>query len=185
MLDTNVKLFEFHLPKQDVKSNALVLSGCVANLHQKAEHAIYSELEQWSHVLLNSNDYDKSIQIDFCFCNNYHNMYQKFWARCFSIRTDNGVLYKINGKRTRWNTVTKVNREGEMVLGIKIYLEEGVYNALMEANVILVEGFVALKHKYNTYGIATQLLKRDNKFEVLFADTYKYKRFDNINNFYH
>ena len=61
MLDTNVKLFEFHLPKQDVKSNALVLSGCVANLHQKAEHAIYSELEQWSHVLLNSNDYQKKI----------------------------------------------------------------------------------------------------------------------------
>lgn len=185
MLDANMTLFEFHLSNKDVKSNALVLNGCVANLNTKSDAQIYSELEELNCVSLNSNDYEKYLRIEFCFCDNYHDMYQKFWARCFTIRTDNGVRLKINGKKFMGYTVTKVNKQGEMVLSIGIYLDESIYSALLEANMILVEGFIALKNKYNIYGIATQLMREENGFKVLFANTYKLSKLENIEKFCH
>ena len=185
MLDTDVKLFEIHFPKQDVKNNTLILNGCNAYLNEKKESIIYSELEEMSYVYLNSNDYENYIQIEFSFCNNQSSSYQKYWARCFSIRTDNGVKIKINGIKYNYNTITKVNKRGDIVLGIVMFLKKDIYEALLEAKVILIEGFIALNRKCNTYGVAVELIKKRNKFKVIFANTFKYKKYDNIYNKWH
>lgn len=59
------------------------------------------------------------------------------------------------------------------------------YCLLLEVNLILIEGFFALKKPRNTYGIAIQLEKKEDDFKLRFANTYKVKKTGNINNLVH
>ena len=115
MLDTEIKLFTVSLPNREVKNNALVMTGCnayIRNFSDK-ESMLYSELEELSYSYLNKNDFENyRLEIDFCFENNLITPYHWFYAGCFSIRTDNGLIIKLNGNATK-KCLSKINMENK------------------------------------------------------------------------
>lgn len=174
MLDADIKLFDVHFPTNEVRKNALVLNGCNAILKKDDENReVYSEIEEMGYVYLNSKDYAQKLEVEFCFFNNQENPYQKFWARCYAVRTENGLIRKVNGMSCVYNGLTKVSMNNEIVLGICLYIDDSTYKALLEASVIVIEGALALGKKTNIYYISVKLQKVKNEFKIVYANTFK------------
>lgn len=188
MLNADVKLFEINLPAIDAKSHVgMIVSGCNAYMgtYMAGRDKVYSEWEENNYAYLNSNNYNgKVLELEICLQSNQDNIYADFYARCFTIRTDNGLRIKIDGfKHDRH--CTKMNMYNQVVMGVGLFLKDGEYALLQQANLILIEGFFALKRVNNTYGIAMQLVKGDEQYEIQFANTYKMKGIGNINGLAH
>ncbi|MBR6627075.1 MAG: hypothetical protein IKL04_03745 [Lachnospiraceae bacterium] len=188
MLDSNITLFDFQLPAMQANAtSAMVVGGCNAYVgnYIESKKRGYSELEENNYAYLNSNDYSgKVFEIEICLQSNDQNIYSEFYARCFSVRTDNNLCIKING----WlndKHYTKMNMNNQVVMGLGIFLKDEEYGRLLEANLILIEGFFAMRKPTNTYGIAIQLEKKDDAFKPRYANTYKMKQIKNINNLAH
>ena len=188
MLNANIKLFEVNLPAIQIKSSvAMIVAGCNAYVgnYIASEKRGYSEWEENNYAYLNCNDYNgKVFEIEICLQSNEQNIYSEFYIRCFSIRTDNGLNIKVNGLKNN-KYYTKMNMINQAVMGIGLFLKDEEYSLLLEANLILIEGFFALKRLRNIYGIAIQLEKNEDKFNLRFANTYKVKRIGNINHLAH
>lgn len=188
MFNADIKLFEIQLPKIEFSGLAtMIVTGCNAYIGElgAGEHRLYSELEQNNFAYLNCNDYNgKVFELEVCLQGKEKNMYANFYARCFSIRTDNGLRIKKNGPQNN-KRFSKVNMKGEVVVGIGWYLTDREYNALLSAEEILIEGFISINKVKNTYGLAVQLEKRDSEYEIKFANTYRLGKAENINEFVH
>ncbi|MBE5939666.1 MAG: hypothetical protein E7266_04630 [Lachnospiraceae bacterium] len=185
MFDADIKLFDLNFPTRESKGNALVINGCNAFIKKNGNKEVYSELEEMSYVYLNCNDYDQKMEMEFCFCNNQDNLYPRFWARCFAIRTDIGMTYKINGMRNTKPGYSKVNMYNQMTIGVGIFIDEEVYENLINANIIVIEGNIAIGKKTNIYKISIKLEKKNNEFKVVHANTFKTYLIRNIDSLCH
>lgn len=188
MLDAYVTLFNLQFGiMETLESKAMVVAGCNAYIGDSIskEDRVYSEWEENNYAYLNKNDYHgKVLELEICLHSISKYIYSEFYARCFAIRTDNGIRTKINGPQ-KSNWITKMNLHNQMVLGIGLFLSDYEYENLQKANMILIEGCFAIKKKNNTYGIAIQLKKKDSMYEVQFANTYKIKNIGSIDGLAH
>lgn len=183
MFDICEKLFELNFPKNEMPvTQAIVIAGCNAYMGDcVGDKKVYSEWEEKSYAYLNKNDYHgKVVEIEICLNSLSDYIYSEFYARCFAIRTDNGIGIKVNGPRNK-KCITKMNMYNQIVLGVGLFLSDHDYELLLKADRILIEGWIALKRKSNTYGIAVQLERKNADFEVQFANTYKSKGVRDIN----
>lgn len=183
MFNFHSTLFSISLPNKEVKNNALVMTGCNAYIQNFSdiEHTVYSEFEELNYSYLNKNDYESyRLEIEFCFENSLDSPYHWFYAGCFSIRTDNGVKIKLNGNPSE-KCLTKINMENKMVLGIGLFFKSNEeYTKILNSEVILIEGFIALDEYNNTFGISSKIIKDQNKWKIVFANTYKMDKKDDI-----
>lgn len=187
MLDIHNTLFKLNFSKIEMPvTQSIVIAGCNAYLGEcLGDKKVYSEWEENNYAYLNRNDHHgKVIEIEICLNSIPNYIYSEFYARCFAIRTDNGITIKINGPQ-KDKYIAKMNMYNQMVLGFGLFLSDQEYELLSNAEKILIEGCVALKRKNNTYGIAIQIERKNNNFEVQFANTYKMKRMGDINSLAH
>jgi len=179
MLDTT--LFNVSLPEASVGSKkALVLSGCRVELtHERP----YSEFEELNFYSINCNDYGcGKAEIELFFDNSFSDPYFEFYMQCITIRTDRGILCKINknpapdillGKR-----YSKVTKEGKVSFGLGYYFRaKEELMALSSSKEFCVEGFVAIRRKRNVYGFMCQMKKEQGEWQLTDGNTYQiYKR---------
>ena len=187
MLDPNITLFNTNFPRNEMPdTQAAIIVGCNAYVGEcLGNKNVYSEWEENNFAYLNKNGYHgKVIEIEICLKSIPQYIYSEFYARCFAIRTNNGIRIKINGPRKGKN-ITKMNMHNQIVLGVGLFLSDQDYDLLLNADKILIEGCIALKKKSNTYGIVIQLERKNTNFEVQFANTYKLKRMGNIDSLAH
>ena len=184
MLDSNITLLKTEIKNIDVRNESLLLSGCNVKLHKNEE--IYSEFDELNFSYLNSNDYGCwNMEIELCFENNFKNPYQEFYARCFTIRTDNGIRIKINGDNSD-KTYSKVNKDNKFVIGIGYFFSsEEEKEKILNCKLLCLEGFVALQKKKNVYGIMCRLCKDNDLWEVMDANTYRISKGISILNLFH
>lgn len=104
---------------------------------------------------------------------NQENLYPRFWARCFAIRTDNGTTCKINGMHNENPSYSKINMHNQMTLGVGVFIDEEVYENLINANIIVIEGAIAIEKKTNIYLVSIKLEKQNGEFKVVYANTFK------------
>jgi len=156
MLDTT--LFSVNLPEKEISKNkTLILCGCETRITPCID--VYSELDELNYYTLNNNDYGLSrldIQLDFQ--NNFEDPYFNFYVQCVSLRTNKGLLRKINynpfHKALRQNYYSKITKEGYMAIGISFYFEDSEQiQKLLNCDMFCMEGFIALKKKSNMYGV--------------------------------
>ena len=183
MLDSQIVFFQIALPNKEVKNKALVMTGCNAYIQNftNVGDTVYSEFEELNYSYLNKNDYESyRLEIEFCFENSLDSPYHWFYAGCFSIRTDNGVKIKLNGNPSE-KCLTKISIENKMVLGIGLFFKTNEeYRNILNSEVILIEGFVALDEYNNTFGISSKIIKDGNEWKIVFANTYKMDKKDDI-----
>ncbi len=188
MLDAknSITLFSVNTGKEQTNSNALVMCGCDAIIKSTNEAEVYSEFEEASYYYFNSNIDSNQLKIEFCFANNQKKSYQRFYVGCFSIRTDTGIVIKVNRNETyKQKKHVKININNELVIGISIFLESKEIGALKNAKIILIEGWIALDNKNNCYGISAKISKQGNQFVLERGNTYRYSKWDCITNKVH
>lgn len=190
MLNTQITLFEINLPNiqmAEKNTSAMVVRGCNAYIGEMSAGnvEVYSEFEELNYAYLNKNDYNgKVFELEVCLQSSKEYVYSGFYARCFSIRCDNGLRIKLNGLKND-KCYTKVNMNNQIVMGIGFFLSDEAYEMLQAAEIILIEGFFALEKVVNTYGIAIKLEKKKNKYKVRFANTYRLNKKEDINGLAH
>lgn len=184
MFDSKITLFEIQNEKSASINKALVLSGCNSILFP--EKIVYSELDDLNFSFLNSNDYGFGyINIEFCFENNLKEPYVDFYSACFSIRTDNEIVIKINGN-PKAKSFSKINKDNKLVLGISYYfISEIEREKILNCSIFCIEGFVSLNTKNNIYGIMCRMIKKDGDWSIKDANTYKVYKKIRINNLCH
>ena len=62
---------------------------------------------------------------------------------------------------------------------------KSLYESLLDANAIVIEGAIAIGKKSNVYMLSVKLEKKDDRFEIVYANTFKESGKRNINNFWH
>lgn len=191
----NTTLFGINLQNNaSAQNNALILSGCKVTL---VESKPYSELEEMNCCYLNSNDFAcGSVAVELYFDNIlYKNPYVKFFVNCISIRTDKGVLCKLNVNPSPYEeNYTKITKDGKLSIGIGYFfrtVEEK--KALNSCNSFCIEGFVALKKKKNVFGFVCCVQKApkneqkptENDWVLTDGNTYKIYKKANIYGLHH
>lgn len=187
MFDTT--LFNVSIPNISAnEGSALVLSGCRVNL---SEDIPYSEFDELSYYSLNCNDFGcGGADIELSFDNNFKNPYFKFYIQCVAIRTDSGVLCKINRssihKDSALDNFSKITKDGKMALGLGYYFKtQKEYEMLTHCKSFCIEGFIAIKKKTNVYGFVCRLKKTDDGWQMIEGNTYRIYKRVNIRNLYH
>ena len=183
MLDANIKLLaiEASVPEktEDISEVLLIKER---QIYVFDDTRIYSELDESTFSDQNSNNGYGMLKAEFVVSNNVvRESYPEFYTKCFVIRTDTGARIKPMKMSDR-PTCSKINQKGELVIGIRYFFrnkEEIKY--LAECKSILVEGFIALGNVKNVFGIMCQL-KKDEKWEISSAYTYKPRNAKNIKN---
>jgi len=186
-ISPSVTFFEVNLPSKEVGKNVMVFSGCNAYLKsaELGTQGIYSELEEISFSHLNDNDTGyRKLEIEFCFRNNQKSAYQCFWANCFSVRTENGVVIKVARRECR-KAYTKVNMNGDIVLGVGFFVSKEHYEKLVLAETMIIEGLLALGKCSNTYGVSVKIEKENEDYEIKYANTYQLSKRCDIRNIAH
>lgn len=178
MLDGQITIFEVSLPRIESKESKIqVISGVNAYIGQfcSNDSKIYSELEKESTAYINKNINGNVLELELCLKANKENTYCPFLARCISIRTDNGLILKINGFQNDFHD-TKVNMNGDSVLSIGIFLTDEQYEDLINATNFAIEGAFALRKASNVYGFNVNVIRVHNCNQIEKANTYKLKR---------
>ena len=179
MLDTT--LFNVSLPEVSVGSKkTLVLSGCRVKLTQEQPYSEFEELNSYS---INCNDYGcGKAEIELLFDNSFSDPYFAFYMQCISIRTDKGILCKINKNPTPdiifGDRYSKVTKEGKVAFGLGYYFRSKEEVAtLSNSEAFCIEGFVAIGKKTNVYGFMCQMKKECGEWHLTDGNTYRiYKR---------
>lgn len=184
MLDNKMILFEIQNEKSAATNKSLILSGCNAILFP--EKTVYSELDDLNFSFLNSNDYGFGcINVEFCFENNLKEPYVGFYSACFSIRTENEIVIKINGD-PKAKSFSKINKDNKFVLGISYYFRSEIEREkILNCNIFCIEGFVSLDTKTNIYGIMCRLMKKEGNWSIEDANTYRIYEKNIITNICH
>lgn len=188
MLDTTLFNVQLSIPQTRV-NKSLILTGCIANL--LPEKDVYSEFDHLNFYPLNCNDYDFGrVDIEFCFENSFDNPYFEFYVKCFAIRTDTGVLRKIDINSTPKKFMTpnfsKVNMDNKLVMGISYYFESEKERIKVEkCKQFCIEGFIALKKKTNVYGVMCKIENLDNVWHMVSGNTYRIYKRTNIDDLWH
>ncbi len=83
------------------------------------------------------------------------------------------MTYKINGLRNEKTSYSKINMHNQMALGVGMFIDEGLYNKLINANIIVIEGAIAIEKKTNIYLVSIKLEKQNGEFKVVYANMFK------------
>ena len=180
MFDINLEFTPTFNPKNNTKIDELVVSSC--SVHYFSNGRLWSSFEELSFNCLNKNDYGLGV-IDFeiGFTGYTGIAYPKVYTKCFRLLTDENELIK-PFKTTNEPSLSKINQNGELVIGIRYYFKtEEEIQVLLNCKHLLMESFFALGRKTNTYGFACQLHRDDGgKWRCSYANTYRIKRRENI-----
>lgn len=175
--------FEFSpniVQKTNNKIDELILSSC--KIHYFSDNRLWSSFEELSYNRLNNNDYNLGVlDFEIGFTGYKGNAYPKVYTKCFRLLTDENTLLKPM-KCTNEYSLSKINRKGELVVGISYYFrtEEEVAK-LVNCKQILIESFLALGKKNNTYGLACQMHRdNNNNWTCSYANTYRMCKKENI-----
>lgn len=184
MLDNSITLFSLQKPNIEVKNKALVMSGCNAILFD--DKMAYSELDELSFSNINNNDYGYwSMNIEFCFENNFDNPYFSFFAGCFAIRSDNGIRIKLDGNPYN-ECYSKVNKNNKVVAGILYYFKsEEEKDNIQNCSMLCVEGCIAINKKNNIYDVMCRFIKINNEWKLADANTLRIHKKGSIVNMRH
>lgn len=185
MLDAKVNnnfVIAAKLPDKKIDNNkVLLIKEC--KLYICDVDRIYSELEEQTFSVQNSNDGIGMLDVEFILDNSItDNKYPQFYTKCFVIRTNNGL--KIKPMKFRNDPASsKVNQNGDLIIGIRYYFrDKSDIGKLMSCENVLIEGFIAFDKVNNVYGVTCQLQKIGDKWEITTAYTYKPKYAKNIKN---
>lgn len=180
MFDIGFELSPNFVQKEDKKIDELIISSCA--IHYFSDNRLWSSFDELSYNCLNHNNYGLGVlDFEIGFTGYKGTAYPKVYTKCFRLLTDEKTLIKPM-KFTNESSLSKINRKGELVFGIRYYFrtEEEVAK-LLNCKQILIESFIALEKKTNTYGLACQMHKADNNnWECYYANTYRMKKRDNI-----
>ena len=192
-----IVLFDIHdtVNSNNTASNdRLIFNSCKAIIYDKA----YSEFEESSFANLNHNDYGFGyIEYEFSFKETFDSPYMEFFVSCFTFRMNlMGYPIKLNGlrpcrkrklsERLMPPTYTKVNKYGDMCFGIRYFFRTmDERNAMLNSDILCIEGNVSFGNKRNVYDIMCRLEKQDNDWVVDEANTYRIHTKDNIFSLYH
>ena len=150
MLDGKLTVFDIqnlHVGKgEEPKSERLILDSCKAIIYDKT----YSEFDELSFANLNHNDYGFGyIEYEFGFKESFSNPYMNFYIACFALRMNLlDCPIKLNTPRPYEsmpkclfpNYNTKVNKYGNMALGIRFFFRDE-----KEKYAILAENFRCIR----------------------------------------
>ena len=185
MLDPQITLFSLEAtskPTINPRPNVLLLKSC--NIYVFSSGRIYSDFEDMTFNELNNNNFGYgSLDIEFAFINNATKKeYPDFYTKCFVIRTNKNEVIKPM-KLSNKKNYSKINKNGELVIGIRYYfINETQISAITGSNSILIEGFIALEKPQNVFAVMCQLEKRNSKWKITSAYTYKPKYPKNTKN---
>ena len=170
---------EAKVPKAETKAvKALLIKAC--NVFVCSEERVYSEIEEQTLDVLNSNEGYGILDVEFVMDNITKVVYPKFYTKCFVIRTD--TFFHIKPMKMSNNpSESRINQHGELVIGIRYYFRDSKEaEKIVRCKNILVEGFIALDSPKNVYGVMCQLQKTESKWVLQNAYTYKPKYAKNI-----
>ena len=184
MFDASISLLSIDasVPDRTEKvSKALLIRTC--KFYVFSSERIYSELEEMTFDVLNTNTGYGALDVEFIFVNDIvQKSYPQFYTKCFVIRTDTGAIVKPM-KTRNYPAYSKINQNGELVIGIRYYFKDKREIAqIMQCKSILIEGFIALGKPTNVFGIMCQLVNEENGWKISSAYTYKPTYAKNIKN---
>ena len=181
MLNQEITLFNVNLQNggKNVTDERIVLCSCKAKLFETT----YSELDELTYALLNSNDYEQGfVEFEFSFNEKFKNPYMDFYVSCFSFRMDslnyaiktNGLKYKRKTAFLLPKNYTKVDKNGHLSMGVCYFFRSAQEReAFLNCKEICVEGFVAFGKRTNTYNIMCRLAQQNNEWSIIDAYTYR------------
>ncbi len=169
-----------------LRQEHLVLSNCKVLFDDKT---LFSEIDELNSCLLNSNNSCGHMLLELTF-ETIKNPYSIFYLGCLSLRTDNGVVIKINKPSSLKEFIspnyTKVNKNGKMVIGVEYYFRtEKERNQFLTCHSLCLDGFFALKRKRNTYGFMCRMDKNGFNWSFAEGNTYRIYKHTNIQHLWH
>lgn len=187
MLDSKVTLFSFSASAPAIitkESHALILKSC--NIYAFSAGRIFSELDELTFDSLNYNDYNcGTLEFELIFSNgSLKGAYPDFYTKCVVIRTDTNFYIKPMKTKNQPH-YSKVNQDGDLVIGIRYYFKrECEIQQIRNCTSLLIEGFIALDSPKNVFGIMCQLEKESSSWNISSSYTYKPKYAKNIKNLF-
>lgn len=184
MFDGKITIFDIQNlqvgKSEKLRTERLVLDSCKAIIYDKT----YSEFDELSFANLNHNDYGFGyVEYEFGFKESFSNPYMRFYIACFALRMNLlGYPIKLNiighkkgePKYLYPNNYTKVNKYGNMALGIRFFFRnEEEKNAIFHSEEICIEGNISLDSKRNVYDIMCRIVKKDDNW--IMEDAYTYR----------
>lgn len=180
MFDISFQFNPTFAPKNNSKIDELAISSCA--IHYFSDNRLWSTFDECSFNRLNRNDYGYGV-IDFeiGFTGYSGAAYPKVYTKCFRLLTDGNDLIK-PCKISNESSLSKINKNGETVVGIRYYFKsEKEIDALLNCKQLLIESFFALEKKTNTYAFACQMQRdENNQWQCILANTYRMKKRENI-----
>lgn len=196
MFDGKITIFDIQNlqvgKSEKSRTERLTLDSCKAIIYDKT----YSELDELSFANLNHNDYGFGyIEYEFGFKESFSNPYMRFYIACFALRMNLlGYPIKVNiigrqkgePKYLYPNNYTKVNKYGNMALGIRYFFQdEKERYCILNSEEICIEGNISLGSKRNVYDIMCRIVKTDDNWIMEDAYTYRTHPKSHIYSFIH
>lgn len=193
MLDAKITLFDVKIQRisPNFDSNRLVLNSCKAIVYENT----YSEFNELNFANINDVDLKYGcIEYEFGFDEKFKDPYKKFFISIFEIKGDMLKFpIKIDPPRPSIKTkpffpenYTKVNKNGNMVLGVRYYFRNyEEKRALLDGKEVLIEGCIALGKRYNIYGIMCRIKKGEKEWILEEANTYRIHKNTDIYSLWH
>lgn len=186
-LNNNFKLFSVDIPtSHNSQNNILVISGSDCTI-DNSKNQPHSEFEECNYYYFNENDYGHgTLLLDIMFNDCLKNPYFDFTMACLSIRTENGIVCKVNGEEQE-PAHSKVTQDSKISVGLGYFFRsEAEKNEVISCNHFLVEAFIAIgSNQRNVYGLMCHLEKENDCWKLKNGNTYKIFKKANINHLKH
>lgn len=164
----------------------LVLSDC--KISTEIKHP-YSEIDELNFCLFNSNNDCGHLLIELVF-EPIDRPYSQFYMGCLSLRTDNGLVIKINQpssiKELVSKNYTKVNKFGQPVIGFEYFFRnEKEREIFYISQSVCFEGYLSLRKKNKSFGFVCKAIQKDACWHFTEGNTYRIYKRTNIRRLYH
>lgn len=168
------------------KQEHFILSDCKVSFDSKVP---FSEIDELNFCLLNNNQGYGHILIELSL-EMIKNPYTLFYLGCLSLRTDKGVVIKIDRpssfKEFVSENYSKVNKDGNLVLGIEYFFRsDDEKMKFMTCNSLCFDGYFALKRKKSAYGFVCRLDRNNANWCFAEGNTYRIYKYTNIQHLWH
>lgn len=187
-----MKFLDINLPvnlKKELSDSILQISGCSISL--ESDFPMF-ELENQRYYLLNSNNNENRIDIEFRFENSPKFTYKKYLIRTIAIRNENGILIKINKgiEQSDFKYYSKVTKEGKTAIGMSYYFNsDEEKNSFLNSKKISIEYCVAFRnlfgYLFGVYDVCCVLSKNDNEWLLEKSNTYRTHKLSCIKSLVH
>lgn len=178
MLDPHFQI-SIQLPQTVPKVDGLKIESCI--VHYLADDRLWSQFDEMIYNRQNRNDFGfGALDIEIGLSGFKRKSYPEVYTKCFLLRTDNDLLIRPM-KTTNNKSLSKINKQGELAIGIRYYFQsDEEVKKLTASKQIMFEFFAALGNSRNTYAFMCQLAKCEESWEIQMANTYRLRDKDNI-----